>query len=50
MLDRREELHYLTSSFRLSGHPAISGPCGFTEQGLLIGLQLAGRRSESSPS
>ena len=31
------------SSFNLSGHPAMSIPCGFTEGGLPIGLQLAGR-------
>ena len=32
-----------TSPFNLSGHPAISIPCGFTRRGLPIGLQLVGR-------
>lgn len=29
--------------FNLSGHPALSIPCGFTGKGLPIGLQLIGR-------
>ena len=29
--------------FNLSGHPAVSIPCGFTENGMPIGLQLIGR-------
>ena len=32
-----------TRQFNLSGSPTISVPCGFTEAGLPIGLQLAGR-------
>ena len=34
----------LTGPFDLTGQPAISVPCGYTEQGLPVGLQLAGRR------
>jgi aspartyl-tRNA(Asn)/glutamyl-tRNA(Gln) amidotransferase subunit A len=32
----------------LTGHPAISVPCGFTREGLPIGLQLIGRAFDES--
>ena len=31
-----------TAPFALTGHPAVSVPCGFSEGGLPIGLQLVG--------
>jgi aspartyl-tRNA(Asn)/glutamyl-tRNA(Gln) amidotransferase subunit A len=34
----------LTQLFDVTGHPAISLPCGFTATGLPVGLQLVGRR------
>ena len=32
-----------THPFNLSGQPVISLPCGFTQSGLPIGLQITGR-------
>jgi aspartyl-tRNA(Asn)/glutamyl-tRNA(Gln) amidotransferase subunit A len=37
-----------TFPFNLTGHPAISLPCGLTRAGLPIGLQLVGRWFEDS--
>ncbi len=34
----------LTAAFDLTGQPACSVPCGFTQEGLPVGLQLVGRR------
>ena len=37
----------LTQLFNLTGHPAVSLPCGFTSAGLPVGLQLAGVRMQT---
>jgi aspartyl-tRNA(Asn)/glutamyl-tRNA(Gln) amidotransferase subunit A len=36
-----------TQLFNLTGHPALSMPCGVTSRGLPCGLQLVGRRFET---
>ena len=38
----------LTRPFNLTGQPTISVPCGFTSDGLPIGMQLAGRAWDES--
>jgi aspartyl-tRNA(Asn)/glutamyl-tRNA(Gln) amidotransferase subunit A len=35
-----------TWPFNLTGQPAVSVPCGFTEDGLPLGLQIVGRRGD----
>jgi Asp-tRNA(Asn)/Glu-tRNA(Gln) amidotransferase A subunit family amidase len=49
--EREEELRSIirfTSPFDLTGLPALSVPCGFTDGGLPIGLQLVGREFEET--
>jgi aspartyl-tRNA(Asn)/glutamyl-tRNA(Gln) amidotransferase subunit A len=43
---RLESPTLLTFPFNLTGMPAISVPCGFTQEGLPIGMTLAGRHWE----
>lgn len=38
----------LTQLFNLTGHPAISLPCGDTDEGLPCGFQLVGKRQATS--
>lgn len=44
----RETLLRLTRIFNLNGPPAISLPCGFSTEGLPIGLQLVGKPFDDS--
>ena len=41
--DVRSSLIRLTRPFNFSGHPACALPCGFTDGGLPIGVQIVGR-------
>ena len=38
----------LTQLFNLTGHPAISIPCGHTPTGLPVGMQLVGRHGDTA--
>jgi len=42
--DIRNQLSRFTRLFNLTGNPAISVPCGFSSNGLPIGLQIVGRQ------
>lgn len=46
--DVRWALIRLTRPLNVTGHPAISIPCGFTAAGLPVGLQLIGRRFDEA--
>ena len=47
-LDDYTEWFYLTYGITLTGLPAISVPCGFTQNGLPVGLQIVGRRRQEA--
>jgi len=42
-IDARATLTRLTRPFNFSGHPACSVPCGFSAEGLPLGMQFIGR-------
>jgi amidase len=43
-VDRFYDVFLFTYAFSVTGLPAISVPCGFTREGLPVGLQIVGRR------
>src|SRR5262249_36045021 len=47
-LDDYTEWFYLTYAITLTGLPAISVPCGFTQRGLPVGMQIVGRRRQEA--
>jgi aspartyl-tRNA(Asn)/glutamyl-tRNA(Gln) amidotransferase subunit A len=38
----------MTRPFNLSGQPAASVPCGFSSEGLPIGLHIIGKRGDEA--
>ena len=47
-LDNYIQWAFLTYGITLTGLPAISVPCGFTQSGLPVGLQIVGRRHQEA--
>jgi amidase len=47
-LDNYTQWFFLTYAITLTGLPAISVPCGFTRDGLPVGLQIVGRRRQEA--
>ena len=48
MLDHGWDMLANTGPFNMTGHPAISVPCGKTADGLPVGLMLVGRRFDDA--
>ena len=47
-LDNYTQWFFLTYGITVTGLPAISVPCGFTQGGLPVGLQIVGRRHQET--
>jgi amidase len=47
-LDNYTQWFFLTYGISVTGLPAISVPCGFTQSGLPVGLQIVGRRRQEA--
>jgi Asp-tRNA(Asn)/Glu-tRNA(Gln) amidotransferase A subunit family amidase len=43
-LENYTDWFLLTYAITLTGHPVISIPCGFTQEGFPVGLQIVGRK------
>lgn len=46
--EANRRLIQFTSPFNVSGHPCLSLPCGFTQQGLPLGAQFIGKKGSES--
>jgi Asp-tRNA(Asn)/Glu-tRNA(Gln) amidotransferase A subunit family amidase len=47
-LENYTQWFFLTYAITVTGLPAISVPCGFTRDGLPVGLQIVGRRRQEA--
>ena len=47
-LENYTQWFFLTYGITVTGLPAISLPCGFTQSGLPVGLQIVGRRRQEA--
>jgi amidase len=43
-MDNYTDWLLMTYAITITGHPAISIPCGFTREGFPVGLQIVGRK------
>ena len=48
MLNHGWDMVNNTGPFDMTGHPAVSVPCGKTSEGLPVGLMLVGRRFDDA--
>ncbi len=46
--EANRRLIQFTSPFNVSGHPCLSLPCGFTQQGLPLGAQFIGKKASEA--
>ena len=48
MVDLNSVIGERTRLFNITGHPAVTVPCGFDRAGMPVGLQIAGRYKDET--